>query len=155
MVALVGAMKTALVSVHSVIARREGVDYISAVALTGVPLIISAISGMASTILARIYGKRPVYLVSTALMFIGCAWNTNTGGSTAQNMAARIFQGLGWGAFDTLVLGSILDTFFVWPLLPGLLYRRIFNLHSSRNTSGKLGSCYTTPCRLARHGARQ
>ncbi|KAI0873566.1 hypothetical protein GGS24DRAFT_385303 [Hypoxylon argillaceum] len=112
MVALVGAMKTALVSVHSVIARREGVDYISAVALTGVPLIISAISGMASTILARIYGKRPVYLVSTALMFIGCAWNTNTGGSTAQNMAARIFQGLGWGAFDTLVLGSILDTFF-------------------------------------------
>ncbi|KAI1133237.1 hypothetical protein F5Y10DRAFT_131699 [Nemania abortiva] len=112
MVAVVGAMKTALVSVHSIIAGQEGVDYTSAVALTAVPLIVSALSGMASTIIARIWGKRPVYLVSMVLMFIGSAWNINTRGSFAQNMAARIFQGLGWGAFDTLVLGSILDTFF-------------------------------------------
>ncbi|PHH74213.1 hypothetical protein CDD82_5043 [Ophiocordyceps australis] len=27
-------------------------------------------------------------------------------------MGARVFQGLGWGAFDTLVLGSIQDTYF-------------------------------------------
>ncbi|KAI0097388.1 hypothetical protein GGR51DRAFT_470815 [Nemania sp. FL0031] len=111
-VAVVGAMKTALVTVHSVIAGQEGVRYTSAVALTAVPLIVSALSGMTSTIIARIWGKRPVYLVSIALMFIGSAWNINTGRSSAQNMAARIFQGLGWGAFDTLVLGSILDTFF-------------------------------------------
>ncbi|KAJ8129790.1 hypothetical protein O1611_g3839 [Lasiodiplodia mahajangana] len=101
-VAVVGAMKTALVTVHSVIAVQEGVNYTSAVALTAVPLIISALSGMTSTIIARIWGKRPVYLVSMVLMFIGSAWNINTRGSFAQNMAARIFQGLGWGAFDTL-----------------------------------------------------
>jgi MFS family permease len=71
-------------------------------------------------ILAKVWGKRPVYLVSTILVFIGCAWSINTRGKFAQNMAARIFQGLGWGAFDTLVLGSILDTFFVRPLYPDI-----------------------------------
>ncbi|RYC59398.1 hypothetical protein CHU98_g6802 [Xylaria longipes] len=112
MVAIVGAMKTALVSVYNVLAVEEGVHYTDAVALTAVPLIISAVAGMISTLLARVWGKRPVYLVSMVLMFIGSAWNINTGGKFAQNMAARIFQGFGWGAFDTLVLGSILDTFF-------------------------------------------
>ncbi|GAP82711.1 putative major facilitator superfamily transporter [Rosellinia necatrix] len=112
MVAVASAMKTALMSVHSVVSADESVSYTAAAALTAVPLMISALSGMGSTIIARIWGKRPVYLVSTVLMFIGCAWNINTRGDFAQNMAARIFQGLGWGAFDTLVLGSILDTFF-------------------------------------------
>lgn len=112
MVAVVGAMKTALVSVHKVLAVEEGVDYTAAVALTAVPLMVSALAGMAGTILARVWGKRPVYLVSAMVVFIGSAWNIDTGGQFAQDMAARIFQGLGWGAFDTLVLGSILDTFF-------------------------------------------
>ncbi|KAI0469593.1 hypothetical protein F4859DRAFT_136103 [Xylaria cf. heliscus] len=111
-VAVVGAMKTALVTVHNVIAVGEGVNYTDAAALTAVPLIVSAVAGMASTIIARVWGKRPVYLVSMVLMFIGSAWNIDTRGQFAQNMAARIFQGLGWGAFDTLVLSSILDTFF-------------------------------------------
>ncbi|KAI1749988.1 hypothetical protein F4782DRAFT_264256 [Xylaria castorea] len=112
MVAVVGAMKTALMSVHNVLVVEEGVDYTDAVALTAVPLIVSAVAGMISTILARVWGKRPVYLVSMVLMFIGSAWNIDTRGEFAQNMAARTFQGFGWGAFDTLVLGSILDTFF-------------------------------------------
>ncbi|KAI1740796.1 hypothetical protein F4680DRAFT_86430 [Xylaria scruposa] len=112
MVAVVGAMKTALVSVHNVLAVEEGVNYTNAVALTAVPLMLSAVAGMISTILAKVWGKRPVYLVSMVLMFIGSAWNIDTRGEFAQNMAARIFQGFGWGAFDTLVLGSILDTFF-------------------------------------------
>ncbi|KAI0432769.1 hypothetical protein F5Y09DRAFT_329415 [Xylaria sp. FL1042] len=112
MVAVVGAMKTALISVHRVLAVDQDVNYSSAAALTAVPLMISALSGMASTILAKIWGKRPVYLGSMAVLFIGSAWNINTRRDFGQNMAARIFQGLGWGAFDTLVLGSILDTFF-------------------------------------------
>ena len=48
-------------------------------------------------------------------MFIGAVWNTNVERSYGQCMAARVFQGLGWGAFDTLVLGSIQDTYFVGP----------------------------------------
>ncbi|KAI0970633.1 hypothetical protein F4678DRAFT_435807 [Xylaria arbuscula] len=121
MVAVVGAMKTALINVHSVLAADLGIDYTRAAALTAVPLMISALSGMTSTILAKIWGKRPVYLGSMALMFIGSAWNINTRGVFAQNLAARIFQGLGWGAFDTLVLGSILDTFFEHERQPKIL----------------------------------
>ncbi|XDG09031.1 hypothetical protein ABKA04_008646 [Annulohypoxylon sp. FPYF3050] len=85
MVALIGVMKTAYISVNSVIAIEENVSYTAAVALTAAPLMVSAVTGMVSLKIARIW---------------------------AQNMAARIFQGLGWGAFDTLVLGSIQDTYF-------------------------------------------
>ncbi|XXG99382.1 hypothetical protein Hte_005719 [Hypoxylon texense] len=113
MVALVGVMKTAYISVNSAIAIGEDVSYTAAVALTAVPLMLSAVTGLASLIIARIWGKRPVYLVSTALIFIGMVWNTHVRGNLAENMAARVFQGLGWGAFDALVLGSIQDTYFV------------------------------------------
>ncbi|KAF3062233.1 hypothetical protein GL218_03919 [Daldinia childiae] len=112
MVALVGAMKTAYISVNSVITVEEGVSYTAAVALTAVPLMMAATTGLASLIVSRIWGKRPVYLISMVMIFIGTAWNTRVRGDLAQNMAARIFQGLGWGAFDTLVLGSIYDTYF-------------------------------------------
>ncbi|KAL7627322.1 hypothetical protein AAE478_001514 [Parahypoxylon ruwenzoriense] len=112
MVTLVGVMKTAYISVNSVIAISEDVSYTAAVALTAVPLMLSAASGMASLIIARICGKRPVYLVSMVMIFWGVVWNTNVRGNLAENMAARVFQGLGWGAFDTLVLGSVHDTYF-------------------------------------------
>ncbi|RKU48848.1 hypothetical protein DL546_007624 [Coniochaeta pulveracea] len=113
MVSLTGVMKTAFVSVnHLIIAGGYGVSYAAAAALTGVPLVVSAITGFASLMAARIWGKRPLYLASLLLMFIGVTWNTNVATSYGQCMAARIFQGLGWGAFDTLVMSSIYDTYF-------------------------------------------
>lgn len=106
-------MKTIFISVNNVMARRYNVSYSSVAALTAVPLIVSAFSGLASVTAAKVWGKRPVYLVSMTLVFIGSMWNMRTLDSYRQCMAARVFQGLGWGAFDTLVLGSIYDTFFV------------------------------------------
>lgn len=58
-----------------------------------------------------------MYLVSVALLFIGSMWGMRTLGSFREGMASRVFQGLGWGAFDTLVLASIYDTYFVGPHL--------------------------------------
>ncbi|KAI1386079.1 MFS general substrate transporter [Hypoxylon trugodes] len=112
MVALVGVMKTAYISVNSAIAIEENDSYTSAVALTAVPLMLSAVTGLASLIIARLWGKRPVYLVSMVMIFIGVVWNTHVRGNMGENMAARVFQGLGWGAFDTLTLASIQDTYF-------------------------------------------
>ena len=106
-------MKTAFISVNSQLAMGYMVSYTAAAALTGVPLMVSAFTGMASLIVARLWGKRPVYLVAMTSIFMGVVWNTFTQDSFAQCMAARIFQGLGWGAFDCLVLGSIHDTYFV------------------------------------------
>ena len=113
MTAMVGVLKTIFVAVNGPMSVNYGVSYTAAVALTAVPLMLSALTGMASLVVSRIYGKRPVYLVSTALLWFGTVWSAGVGASYGQNMAARVFQGLGWGAFETLVLGSFQDTFFV------------------------------------------
>lgn len=121
MVALVGVAKTMFITVHSDVALANGVSYTAAVALTGVPLCVSALTGMLSLVVAKVYGKRPIYLASTLFMFIGTMWGMYVMNSFSQNMASRVFQGIGWGAFDTLVLGSLQDTFFV-SVCPGVAY---------------------------------
>lgn len=113
MVALVGAMKTAFITTNAAVAESYNVSYTAAVGLTAAPLMISALSGTLSLIAARIWGKRPVYLTAAAVILVGVGLNTNVLGSFAQHMVARALQGLGWGAFDTLVLSSIQDTYFV------------------------------------------
>lgn len=112
-VAICNVMKTALISVNEDLAQRYSVSYTRVAALTGVPLMLSAITGLASSVIARIWGRRPVFLASMILILIGLVWNTRVTTSYGQFMAARIFQGFGWGAFDTLVVGSIIDTYFV------------------------------------------
>jgi hypothetical protein len=113
MVAMAGVTKTMFMTVNAQLTQGYQVSYTAVAALTGVPLILSAFTGMACLVASRICGKRPLYLASLLLMFIGTVWSTNVVTSYGQCMAARIFQGLGWGAFDTLVLGSIQDTYFV------------------------------------------
>lgn len=112
-VAMCNVMKTALVSVNSLLVENHAVSYVAVAALTGVPLMLSACTGLASSVAAKMWGRRPVYLVSMVLLFIGLVSNTRPTASFGSFMAARIFQGFGWGAFDTLVVGSIMDTYFV------------------------------------------
>lgn len=112
-VAITGVTKTMFMTVNVQVSELYSVSYTSVAALTGIPLILSALAGLACLIASRICGKRPLYLASLLCVFIGTVWSTSIGSSYAQCMAARVFQGLGWGAFDTLVLGSIQDTYFV------------------------------------------
>ena len=139
MVAMTGVMKTIFISVNAQLAEGYEVSYTAAAALTGAPLMISAFTGFLCLIASRIYGKRPFYLASLLLVFIGTVWNTNVQMSFAQCMAARVFQGLGWGAFDALVLGSVQDTYFVsLDVVHGvaaITTWRLLTLESSRNTS--------------------
>ncbi|GKT45164.1 putative MFS-type transporter [Colletotrichum spaethianum] len=111
-VGLVGGMKTAYLSVNSVLTVRFMASYTAVASLTAVPIIVSAFTGLFGLMASKVWGKRPVYLVSMVLIFIGAMWNMQAGNSFGACMGARVFQGLGWGAFDTLVLGSIHDTFF-------------------------------------------
>ncbi|KAK4125609.1 MFS general substrate transporter [Parathielavia appendiculata] len=111
-VAITGVTKTIFMTVNAQLTESYLVSYTAVAALTGVPLILSALSGVSCLVASRIWGKRPLYLASLLFVFIGTVWNTNAASSYAQCMAARSFQGLGWGAFDTLVLGSIQDTYF-------------------------------------------
>src|SRR3569833_4338538 len=105
-------MKTAYLGIIWELSYAFARSYSSSAALTGVPLILSAVTGLASLTVALVWGKRPVYLLAGLLMWIGALWAMNVTGSYAQAMTARIFQGLGWGAFDALVFASIQDTFF-------------------------------------------
>jgi len=113
LVSITGVTKTMFMTVNAQVAEAFLVSYTAVAALTGIPLILSALTGMICLVASRICGKRPLYLVSLLFVFIGTVWGTNVASSYTQCMAARIFQGLGWGAFDTLILGSIQDTYFV------------------------------------------
>ncbi|KAK8079633.1 hypothetical protein PG997_007451 [Apiospora hydei] len=128
MTALIGVMKTIFVSVNGPIAIRNSVSYTAVVSLTGVPLMVSALSGTLSLLVAKLYGKRPVYLVSTAFVWIGVIWGSQVVDSFGQNMASRVFQGIGWGAFETLVLGSLQDTFFEHELEPRIIITNVISV---------------------------
>ncbi|RPA91821.1 MFS general substrate transporter [Choiromyces venosus 120613-1] len=72
----------------------------------------AGIAGLFGSAVGRIWGKRPVYIVSTLLLFIGAIWN-----SLAQNtdsfLGARVLQGFGLGAFETIVPSTVGDLYFV------------------------------------------
>ncbi|KAM3508078.1 hypothetical protein MY10362_001424 [Beauveria mimosiformis] len=111
-VGLVGALKTMFLTTGALAANHYRTSYLAVAALTGIPLMLSAVSGAGACVVARIYGRRPVYLLATAALFVGSVWNATAVGSYGSCMGARVLQGLGWGVFDTLVMTSIQDTYF-------------------------------------------
>ncbi|KAF8861095.1 hypothetical protein BDZ45DRAFT_568419, partial [Acephala macrosclerotiorum] len=111
--ATTGSLKMMLVTVNAVVAMELNVSYTGAAALTGVPLILGAVAGVKSQILSQMIGKRAIYLVSSILMLLAALWNMHVKSNYAEFMASRIFQGIGWGAIEALVAGSINDLFFV------------------------------------------
>jgi nitrate/nitrite transporter NarK len=102
-----------LITVTSVVATQLSVSYSATTALTGVPLILGALTGLGTQILAQTVGKRGILLGSAMLVLVATLWNMHVGGSYAQFMVSRILEGVGWGAFEGLVGGSIDDLFFV------------------------------------------
>ncbi|KAK2605838.1 hypothetical protein QQS21_003792 [Conoideocrella luteorostrata] len=112
MVSLIGGMKTVFITTADSLSTYYGVSNTSIAALTAVPLMASTATGLVSSIIAKFRGKRPLYLVSALLLFIGTLWNMTAGDNYGSCLGARIFQGLGWGAFDVLVMGSMQDTYF-------------------------------------------
>ena len=65
-----------------------------------------------AAICSRIFGKRPVYLISAVIEFAAAIWNA-TGTSYSSLLGSRILYGLGVGAFESLVLATIGDLYYV------------------------------------------
>ena len=65
-----------------------------------------------SSVSARIFGKRLIYLVAIAILVASAAWNA---AATTFNsvLASRILYGFGLGAFESLPWSSIGDMYFV------------------------------------------
>ncbi|ROT43051.1 MFS general substrate transporter [Sodiomyces alkalinus F11] len=112
--ATTSATKTILLPLASPLASHLAASPTSVAALTAAPLLFSTVAVHASVVASRLYGKRPVYIASLVLLLCGCAAtaSTSTRATYGGFLAARIVQGLGWGAFDALPLGSVYDLYF-------------------------------------------
>lgn len=81
--------------------------------LTGYHLLGVGIAGFIFVAMARVWGKRHLYILGTVLIIISSAW----GGASNRNfdslMAARVFQGVGLAPFEALVNVSVGDLYFV------------------------------------------
>ncbi len=144
--ATAGSLKTMLVTVNAVVATELNVSYMSATALTGIPLIIGALFGIKSQILAQCIGKRTIYLASTIMMLLAAVGNMHVESSYAEFLITRIFQGMGWGAFEALVPGSISDMFHVCPPSLSLSVMYLANKHSPRTSEVEPTSTTQSPC---------
>ena len=62
--------------------------------------------------LAKMYGKRPVYIAAVIVMFVGSIW-----GGAAQDynsfLASRVFSGFGMAPYEVLVQCTLGDLYFV------------------------------------------
>jgi MFS family permease len=112
-IASLAPLKMLLVTVSSVVSTQLNVSYGATTALTGAPLIIGAIAGLATRVVSQTTGKRGFLLGGTILALIGALWNMHVYGSYAQFMVSRILQGIGWGIFEALGKEVVDDMFFV------------------------------------------
>lgn len=90
--------------------------------LSSYPSLACAISCIFASVFARMYGKRPVYIVSTSIFLISCVWTATIKTNYNSFFAARFVSGLGLGAYEAIVLSSVGDMYFVrgsrWFLVP-------------------------------------
>ncbi|KHN97034.1 Major facilitator superfamily domain, general substrate transporter [Metarhizium album ARSEF 1941] len=112
MVGLIGGMKTVFITTAGSLSIHYRVSHMAIGVLTAGPLLVSTLTSLVGSVAAKLYGKRPVYLGSTLFLFVGTIWNMTAGDDYGSCLGARLVQGIGWGAFETLVMGSIQDTYF-------------------------------------------
>lgn len=94
------------------IAQDLNVSVPAVARMNGYTLLAAGASGPFASALSRKYGKRPVYLFSSLMALVGCII-----GQVANDydtlVAARTIQGLSCAAYESIVIASIGDLFFV------------------------------------------
>ena len=111
-VGMAGALGPILSPVTGVIAHEFDVSISKAALPAGYPLLTAGCMAYVSQILAPMLGKRPVYILCTVILFFTTVWMTQVN-SFNELLAARTVQGLGNGAYESIVISSIGDLFFV------------------------------------------
>ena len=80
--------------------------------LSGWALLASACSAWLAQVSARIWGKRPTYMFAAALLLATTIWTSRVT-SYRSFVAARVLEGVGNGPFESIVLSSVGDIYFV------------------------------------------
>lgn len=88
-------------------------DFTKIALLTGWHLLAVALSGIFFIPSARIFGKRHLYLLGTALVIASTAWAGASGHNYTSLVWARVVQGIALAPFEALVNVSVGDLFFV------------------------------------------
>lgn len=92
--------------------QQLGLPITDVVLVSGYNLLAAGCIGPFICALSRKYGKRPIYLVSTLFDIIGTAIGESKI-SYEYLLAARIVQGLSTSAFESLIVATVGDIYFV------------------------------------------
>lgn len=99
--------------------------------------------------LAKVWGKRPVYIVAIIIMFVGSVW-----GAFSKNyssfLASRIVSGFGMAPYEVLVQCTIADLYFTHQRATRIAAWNLFLL--SGISGGALISGYIIEVSLDKHG---
>lgn len=109
---MAGALGPILAPAQANIAREFGIPISKAALPAGYPLLTSGLGAFLAQAWVPVFGKRSAYIFSTMILFATTVWN---GYATSFDslLACRIVQGFGNGAYESIVISSIGDLFFV------------------------------------------
>lgn len=110
--AFAGILGPVISTVTAVMVKEFYTNFHHIEIFSGYPLFTSGVGALLASVGARLWGKRPAYLVCSALTFASTVWSAK---ATSLNsfLGARLVQGLGLGAFEGVVLSTIGDMYFV------------------------------------------
>ena len=80
--------------------------------LSGWALLTSACSAWLAQASARVWGKRATYMIATILLLATTIWTSRVT-SYGSFVGARALEGVGNGPFESIVLSSVGDMYFV------------------------------------------
>ncbi len=111
-VSMSSALGPVLSPVTGVLAKELHVSIQKAALPGGYPLMTTAVGGFIAQAWAPILGKRSFYIVSTLILFVSTIWTSKC---TTFNslLGARTLQGFGAGAYESIVISTIGDLYFV------------------------------------------
>ena len=112
-ITLGGIQDSLLSTVNGVVQKEFDLPILKIENLSSYPLLAAGVSCVFASVLARMIGKRPIYIFSTTILLMTVIWSGAIGDSYDSFFAARFISGLGLGSYEALVLSSIGDMYFV------------------------------------------
>ncbi|KAH9207925.1 major facilitator superfamily domain-containing protein [Leptodontidium sp. 2 PMI_412] len=108
----VGGVGPILAPIGLTLVEEFGVDFTKISLLTGYQLCATGAIAIFISAICHKYGKRPMFIISSALLLAGTLW---AGASNSYNsmLGARIIQGFGMTMFESIAFAIIGDMYFV------------------------------------------
>jgi len=112
MAGLAGAVGPLVASGYAQIAIDTGASVNTVASSNGYLLIGLGVAMFFQSSLAVKFGRRPIFLISTIILFTCSIWSAVSTNNTSFTVS-RVFQGVGMASFEALVTATIADLFFV------------------------------------------